>query len=179
LFLIGNFDMKIRDFSVLATLSLLSFGAIAGCAQTAQTPAIPTAEVATEPCGSESNPCPSKSDSVGAPLAQELQGKPVVVDVFATWCPACTNVAPTLSQLKQDYEGKVNFVVLDVSDKSTTSEAEATAQRLGLSQFLAANKTQTGSLTVIDPATGDILVQHRNNANLADYTTVLDKALTQ
>jgi hypothetical protein len=84
-----------------------------------------------------------------------------------------------LSQLKKDYEGKVNFVVLDVTDKSTTGKSEATATQLGLSKFLAANKAQTGSLTIIDPATGAILAQYRNNANLADYKTVLDKALTQ
>ncbi len=131
------------------------------------------------PCASKANPCASKANSVGAPLAQELQGKPVVVDVFATWCAACKNIAPTLSQLEKDYEGKVHFVVLDVSDKSTTSQAETKAKQLGLSQFLAANKAQTGSLTIIDPATGNILAQHRNNANLADYKTVLDKALTQ
>jgi thiol-disulfide isomerase/thioredoxin len=131
------------------------------------------------PCASKANPCAAKANSVGAPLAQELQGKPVVVDVFATWCAACKNIAPTLSQLKQDYAGKVQFVVLDVSDKSTTSQAEAKANQLGLSQFLAANKAQTGSLTIIDPATGKILAQHRNNANLSDYKTILDKALTQ
>jgi thiol-disulfide isomerase/thioredoxin len=237
--------MQIRYLSTLAVISLLSFGAIAGCgnSQTAQTPANPTTDVATNPCAAKANPCAAKANpcaakanpcaakanpcaakanpcaakanpcaakanpcaakanpcaakanpcaakanpcaaksnaSIGAPLAQELQGKPVVVDVFATWCPACQNIAPTVSQLKQTYEGKVHFVVLDVSDKSTTGEAETTAQRLGLSQFLADNKAQTGSLTIIDPATGNILAQHRNNANLADYTAVLDKALTQ
>jgi thiol-disulfide isomerase/thioredoxin len=220
--------MKIRYFAVLAVVSLLSIGAIAGCSgsNTAQAPADSSAKVATNPCAAKTNPCAAKANpcaaktnpcaaktnpcaaktnpcaaktnpcaaktnpcaakaksvdaqSVGAPLASELQGKPVVVDVFASWCPACENIAPTVSQLKKDYEGKVHFVVLDVSDKSTSSEAEATAEQLGLSQFLAANKAQTGSLTIIDPATGQILAQYRNNANLADYKTVLDKALTQ
>jgi thiol-disulfide isomerase/thioredoxin len=139
----------------------------------------PCASKKANPCASKANPCASKANSLGAPLAQELQGKPVVVDVFATWCPACQNIAPTLSKLKQDYAGKVQFVVLDVSDKSTTTQAEATAKQLGLSQFLAENKAQTGSLTIIDPATGKILAQHRNNANLEDYKTVLDQALAQ
>ncbi|MBD2329307.1 thioredoxin family protein [Alkalinema sp. FACHB-956] len=208
--------MKIHYFALLAVVSLLSFGAIAGCSgsTTSQAPSSPTAEVASNPCAAKSNPCAAKPNpcaaksnpcaaksnpcaaksnpcaakpnpcaakakSVGAPLAQELQGKPVVVDVFATWCPACKNIAPTLSQLKKDYDGKVHFVVLDVSDKSTTSEAEATAKKLGLSQFLEMNKAQTGSLTIVNPATGEILAQHRNNANLADYTSVLDAALKQ
>lgn len=174
--------MKIQYVSVLAVVSLL-IGAGAGCsnpcaAKTKISASTGTA-VQANPCASKANPCASKANLVGAPLTQELQGKPVVVDVFATWCPACKNIAPTLSQLKKDYEGKVHFVVLDVSDKSTTAEAETKAKQLGLSQFLAANKAQTGLLTIIDPATGKILAQHRNNPNLADYKTVLDSALTQ
>ncbi|KAM3113351.1 MULTISPECIES: thioredoxin family protein [unclassified Phormidesmis] len=110
------------------------------------------------------------------PLAQELQGKPVVVDVFATWCSACKNIAPTVAQLKKDYEGKVTFVVLDVSNQATTAEAEAKAKQLGLSEFLAVNKSQTGMIAIIDPATGKILSQQRNNPNLADYKKVLDSA---
>ncbi len=133
------------------------------------------------PCAAKANPCASKaaSASVGGPLAQKLQGKPVVVDVYASWCPACKNIAPTVSELKKEYEGKVEFVVLDVSDKSTTATAEATAQELGLSKFLAENKTQTGSLTIVDPATGKILAQHRNNPDKTAYTQVLDAALTK
>ena len=106
-----------------------------------------------------------------------MQGKPVVVDVYASWCPACKNIAPTLSQLKQQYAGKVHFVVLDVTDKSSTAKSEAKAKELGLSKFFAENKTQTGSLTIIDPATGKILSQYRNNPDKTAYTTVLDQAI--
>ncbi|WP_421654421.1 TlpA family protein disulfide reductase [Leptothermofonsia sp. ETS-13] len=196
--------MKIQFWSVFAVVSLLSFGAVAGCSNPCAAKTTAPAGTSTEsqanpcaskadpcaskakpcaskadPCASKANPCASKAQSVGGPLAQQLQGKPVVVNIFASWCPACKNIAPTLSQLEKDYAGKVHFVVLDVSDKATTAEAEAKVKELGLSQFLAANKAQTGSLTIIDSATGKILAQHRNNANLADYTTVLDTALTQ
>ncbi|GAB4238930.1 MAG: hypothetical protein Kow0049_25940 [Stanieria sp.] len=136
------------------------------------------------PCASKNpcagaNPCASKAGNVGGPLAQQLQGKPVVVDIYASWCPACKNIAPTLSQLKQDYGDKAHFVVLDVSDKSKASEAESKAAELGLAEFFAANKSQTGMVAIIDPATGNILTQHRNNANLNDYTSVLDSAISQ
>lgn len=132
------------------------------------------------PCAAKADPCAGKSAaSVGGPLAQKLQGKPVVVDVYASWCPACKNIAPTVSQLKEEYAGKVEFVVLDVSDKSTTAAAEATAQELGLSKFLSENKTQTGSLTIVDPATGKILAQYRNNPDKAAYSKVLNAALTK
>ncbi|MFN4966575.1 MAG: TlpA family protein disulfide reductase, partial [Pseudanabaena sp.] len=108
-----------------------------------------------------------------------LQGKPVVIDVYASWCSACKNIAPTLSQLKKEYAGKVHFVVLDVSDRASTAKSEAIANELGLGNFFAANKTQTGSLTIVDPSTGKVLSQHRNNANKATYTKVLDAALSK
>ena len=70
-------------------------------------------------------------------------------------------------------------MVLDVSDKSTTATAETKAKELGLSKFLTENKTQTGSLTIVDPATGNILAQHRNNPDLMAYTKVLDAAVSK
>ena len=143
----------------------------------------PCAAKKADPCAAKkADPCAAKSASgasIGGPLAQKLQGKPVVVDVYASWCSKCQNIAPTVSELKKEYEGKVEFVVLDVSDKATTAAAEATAQELGLSKFLAENKTQTGSITIVDPATGKILAQHRNNADKMTYTKVLDAALTK
>ncbi|MCX5934010.1 MAG: thioredoxin domain-containing protein [Pseudanabaena sp. LacPavin_0818_WC45_MAG_42_6] len=143
----------------------------------------PCAAKKADPCAAKkADPCAAKSASgasIGGPLAQKLQGKPVVVDVYASWCSKCQNIAPTVSELKKEYDGKVEFVVLDVSDKATTAAAEATAQELGLSKFLAENKTQTGSITIVDPATGKILAQHRNNADKMTYTKVLDAALTK
>jgi thiol-disulfide isomerase/thioredoxin len=119
------------------------------------------------------------NQNVGGSLAKQLQGKPVVVDIYASWCSACKNIAPTLSQLKQKYGSRVHFVVLDVSDRSKATQSASRARALGLGQFFAANKAQTGMVAIIDPATGKILAQHRNNANLADYKAVLDPALTQ
>ncbi|MBE9176339.1 thioredoxin family protein [Synechocystis salina LEGE 06155] len=112
-------------------------------------------------------------------LAPSLQGKPVVVDIYATWCPGCKTIAPTLSQLKKQYQGKVNFVVLDVSDKNTTKMAETKAKQLGLTTFFEANKTQTATVAIIDPATGMVIQQFRKNANASDYTKVIDGAISR
>lgn len=112
-------------------------------------------------------------------LAKELQGKPVVVDIYASWCPGCQNIAPTLSRLKQQYQGKANFVVFDVTDRSTTRMAEAKAKQLGLSDFLAANKSQTSLVAIIDPSNGKVLKQFRNNPNQQDYAMVLNSAIAQ
>lgn len=132
---------------------------------------------AGNPCAG--NPCAGKLQTVGGPLAEELQGKPVVVDVFATWCAGCKNIESTLSELKEDYADTVNFVVLDVTDKGKVAETEALAESLGLSEFLEANKSKTSTVAIIDPASGDILAIYKNNPVKDDYTQVLETALAE
>lgn len=117
--------------------------------------------------------------NVGGPLARQLQGKPTVAYIYASWCPACRNIAPTLSQLRQEYAGQVNFVVLDVSDRSTTRQAEATSRQLGLGRFFDDNKSQTGLVAIINSETGNVLTQHRNNADRNAYASVLNAALNR
>ena len=180
--------MRVKYLATLAAVSMLSLGFVAACSNPSaktNTPSTPMANQAdpcaskTNPCASKTNPCASKAQSVGGPLAQELQGKPVVVDVFATWCAGCKNIAPTLSQLKQEYSDRVNFVVLDVTDKATLEETQAKAEKLGLGQFLEATKSKTSTVAIVDPATGNILAMFKNNPNQADYTQILDTALAK
>ena len=70
-------------------------------------------------------------------------------------------------------------MVLDVTDKASTAKSEAKAKELGLSKFFEANKTQTGSLTIVDPKTGKILAQERNNPDKKVYSKVLDQAIAK
>lgn len=158
--------------SLVVAVSLVAATAV----QTSATPGQAIAQM--NPCASK-NPCAAKGGNVGGPLARQLQGKPVVVDIYASWCPACKNIAPALSQLKKEYGGKAHFVVLDVSDQAKASQSEAQAKQLGLGQFFAANKAQTGMVAIIDPATGNVLAQHRNNPNKAAYTSVLNAAISR
>lgn len=152
--------------SLVVTVSLVA-------ATSVPTTASPSSAIA------QANLRASKGGNVGGPLTKQLQGKPVVVDIYASWCPACTNIAPTLSQLKKEYAGKAHFVVLDVSDKSKANQAAAKARQLGLGRFFDANKSQTGLVVIIDPATGNILAQHRNNPNKSAYTSVLNAAISR
>jgi thiol-disulfide isomerase/thioredoxin len=150
--------MKNLSISQIATMSLalsLGFAAINP---------FPIATVAAKPI---------RVAAAGA-LASELQGKPVVVDIYASWCPGCRNIAPTLQGLKTRYQDKANFVVFDVSDKKTTAEAAAMAKKLGLTNFFNANKASTSTVAIIDPANGKILKQFRNNANASDYAAIID-----
>ena len=118
--------MKVKFLAAFAAISLLSIVTVAPTVIFGATPAV------ANPCASKPNPCASKlkaSNSVGGPLAKQLQGKPVVVDIYASWCPACKNIAPTVSKIKQQYGDKITFVTLDVSDKASAAKAEAKAKK--------------------------------------------------
>ncbi len=183
----SNFLLKICLSSLVFAVSMVATTSASISAPEARASITKVAQ--GNPCAGKKNPCAGKKNpragknsaqaSVGGPLAKSLQGKPVIVDIYASWCPACKNIAPTLSQLKQEYAGKVSFIVLDVSNRSTTKQAEATAKKLGLSKFLTANKASTGTIAIVDPATGNILTSFRNNANKADYSSVLNTALAK
>jgi thiol-disulfide isomerase/thioredoxin len=153
--------------AIAATLSATTFGAVAAI----QNISTPSAKL----------PAPATLIAKGetSPLAKKLQGKPVVVDIYATWCPACKNIAPTLSQLRQQYGTKASFVVLNVTDAKTTKASMKMATELGLTSFFNANKSKTATVAIIDPATGKIIKQFYNNAEIADYNSVLDRAIAQ
>jgi thiol-disulfide isomerase/thioredoxin len=172
----ANFLLKICVSSLVFTTSILATNVTNVSATEAKSPNTKTAQLYA--CAGES-PCTKQSKSVGSPLAKELHGKPLVIDVFATWCGKCKNIAPTLSQLKQKYSDKVNFVVLDVTDKGKLKVTKAMAEKLGLGKFLAENKSKPSTVAIVNPETGEILKVFKNNPNQADYTKVIDSALAE
>lgn len=54
------------------------------------------------------------------------QGKPMVLDFWATWCGPCRKVAPIIEELANDYEGQVIISKVDIE------ENEALAAQFGV-----------------------------------------------
>ena len=52
--------------------------------------------------------------------------KTVLVDFFATWCGPCKMLSPVLDELSSEYEGKLEFVKVDVD------ECPNVAQKFGI-----------------------------------------------
>jgi len=46
--------------------------------------------------------------------------RPVLVDFWANWCAPCKMLAPTLDQLAQEYEGKIDIAKVDVEHNRET-----------------------------------------------------------
>ena len=48
--------------------------------------------------------------------------KPVFVDFWAEWCGPCRMVSPTVEELSGEYEGKVDFVKVNVDQNNELSQ---------------------------------------------------------
>ncbi|MEO1432953.1 MAG: thioredoxin domain-containing protein [Cyanobacteria bacterium J06633_8] len=116
----------------------------------------------------------SSASSATQALAQQLQGKPVVVDIYADWCAGCKKIKPALEALKKEYGSKANFVVFDVTDKAKIKESETKAKELGLEDVFAKYKAKTATVAVMNPATGAVVELFQKNPNKADYVAALD-----
>jgi thiol-disulfide isomerase/thioredoxin len=56
-------------------------------------------------------------------LLGQLEGKPVVVNIWASWCGPCIAEAPHLAALSKETKGKVQFVGVDIIDQRPAARA--------------------------------------------------------
>lgn len=101
--------------------------------------------------------------------------KPKVVIIRADWCSACQQLEPTMMGLMQEYGGKLDFVMLDVTNDETTAQAAAKAKSLGLSSFFEANKKMTSTVAVFKGKKA--VFKTAKNFNRADYVAAFNKAI--
>ncbi len=46
--------------------------------------------------------------------------KPVLVDFWATWCKPCVLVAPIVDELASEFDGRIDFVQVDIDNNPKT-----------------------------------------------------------
>lgn len=49
-------------------------------------------------------------------------GKPTFVEFYANWCTSCQTMAKEIGELKQEYQEKINFVMLNVDNNKWLPE---------------------------------------------------------
>ena len=86
--------------------------------------------------------------SLFATLAQ-AGDKPLAVWFYADWCMNCKLIAPKIAQVQPEFEQRVDFVKLDVTNADRKIESQAQAKKLGIYALYMGN-TATGWLALVD-----------------------------
>ncbi len=110
--------------------------------------------------------------------AMMTKTKPTVLIVRANWCPACKKLEPVMSKLMKDYKGKLEFVVLDVTDEKTKAAAKVTAEKHGLGKFFEEFGNATSTVAIFD-LENKSLFQIKYNSDKNVYVKAFDDAITK
>lgn len=83
--------------------------------------------------------------------------KPTVLVFWASWCPHCVRELPVMDKLYKSYQGKVNFIGIDLDSSAATGKNWATSHHISFpiaaaSGGVAGNYQVTGipSIFIID-----------------------------
>ncbi len=79
----------------------------------------------------------ARLDGPGSKRIADWRGTPVVVNLFASWCPSCLAEMPSFERASHDYAGRVAFVGVDSQD--STSAGLRLARQLGITYPLLAD----------------------------------------
>ena len=72
---------------------------------------------------------------------KDFAGKPLYIDLWATWCAPCRAEIPYLEKLKEKYKNKpVNFLSLDVYDDKAKWEQMVTKQKMDGWQLISTDR---------------------------------------
>lgn len=100
-------------------------------------------------CKSASDTTKSQVESAAKSTASTSKKDVLLVKYHADWCGSCKTLTPMLKDLNRKLKGKnTTYVELNLTDENTTSNAKATAAKLGLAPLDA--KQKTGFVAIID-----------------------------
>jgi thiol-disulfide isomerase/thioredoxin len=91
---------------------ILILALLAGCAESDRTPSGSSGSLLPESRVS----LPEYDLETFQRMVEELRGTPVVVNFWGSWCPPCRVEAPELAQAAKRYEGRVQFIGVDILD---------------------------------------------------------------
>lgn len=118
----------------------------------------------------------------------EFYGKPIIINIWATWCGPCQMELPHFNEACQKYGDKIQFIMLDLTDGSyeTRDGTIAFAENMGYSFPLFFDEMGEGSqaydvqaipLTIVINAYGRIVDSHLGSMSSEELQALIDKVL--
>ena len=103
------------------------------------------------------------------------ENKIILAEIYASWCPGCKNIQPTLDLLAKDFP-QIELVQLDVSTPSKAEASQKVAKDLKIIDFYDVNKSKTATVGVIVPTTGEVVSIFHNENNEELYKSPIQEA---
>jgi len=103
-------------------------------------------------------------------LATLLAGKTTVMEFWATWCPNCKQLEPTITAAHAKYKDRVQFIAVAVSLNQSVERVKAYQQRYQLPFTYVYDRRGDASEAYDAPATSYIVIV--NAAGKVTYTGV-------
>ena len=86
---------------------------------------------------------------LGATAENSRPNQPLAILIAADWCYNCKIIKPKLHEAYQGFEGKIDFVTLDVTDDARLAQAQKQAAKLGQPSLLL-GQFATGWVDLVD-----------------------------
>jgi thiol-disulfide isomerase/thioredoxin len=113
---------KISEKVVFVCLLLVLASIFAGGQTSQKAPVRKTARVkVAEPA--TGGPVVTKIDEIALKKVLHPNGKPLLVNFWATWCDPCREEFPDLVKIDADYKGKVDFITITLDDAADIKTA--------------------------------------------------------
>src|SRR4051812_12171300 len=103
-------NLPLRNLTTLAFALLFFFGAAHS-----QTPG-PQSTTAPRPGAAAKSAVVTQVDDESLPKILKPNGKPLLVNFWATWCDPCREEFPELVKIDADYKGKIDFITVTLDE---------------------------------------------------------------
>ena len=98
---------------------------------------------------------PPKITQIDIPGLRRLvrpQGKPLLINFWATWCVPCREEYPDLVKIDQEYRGKIDFVTVsldDLADKDTLVPQFLSEMKAQMPPYLLITDNEEAAMAVV------------------------------